>query len=52
MAQWIMGLNIQFVHIFAWVHKHLNTKGILGYTVNDISTLFLAHFVINYKVFQ
>ena len=42
--------NTQFVHIFAQLHKYSNTWRVFRYTVNDISALILAYFVINYQL--
>ena len=36
--------NTWFVHIFARLHKYLNTTRVSGYTVNDISSIILAYF--------
>ena len=40
----------QFIRIFAWLHKYLNTKRVFRYTVDDIFGLILAYFVINYQL--
>ena len=50
MLQYRAETNTQFVCIFALLHKYSNTKRVFGFTVNDISALFLAYFVINYQL--
>ena len=42
--------NIWLVRIFARLHKYSNTYRVFGYTVNDISALILAYFVINHQL--
>ena len=41
--------NTRFIRIFARLNMCSNTMRVFGCTVNDLSVLILAYFVINYK---